>query len=147
MPSRVVVTNRSNFCFKSSVVLFSESEKYVDKFWESKISDSLLICEESFAFGKLIHPDDLPASANFVVSIILSPENGHETGNKEDLMILKSRIKGSKTGSKLYTYVSSFPEALSLTKPHWHKGNSKVLLLIKEIFLTICLELFFNQIF
>lgn len=126
MSSRVVVTNRSNLRFRASVILFSEIEESVDKYWESKNSDSLYLGQESFVFGKLIHPDDLPASVNFVVSIILSPENGNEPGNKENLIILKSRIKGSKTGSKVYTYASSFPETLPLTKPNWHKGNSKV---------------------
>lgn len=126
MSSRVVVTNRSGLRFRSSVVLFSEIEESVDKFWESKMSDSPTLRQESFVFGKLIHTDDLPASANFAVSIILSIENGNETEIKENLIILKSRMKGSKTGSKLYTYASSFPETMPITKPQWHKGNSKV---------------------
>ena len=126
MSSRVVVANHSNLRFKSSVVLFSEIDESVDKFWENKFSDSVTLGRESIVFGKLVHPDDLPASANFSVSIILSAENGNGNEIKENLITLKSRIKGSKTGSKLYTYVSSFPETMPITKPHWNKGNSKV---------------------
>lgn len=124
MSSRVVVANRSNFYFKPSVVLFNEAEGSVEKFWESKLFSS--IGQEAVVFGKLIHPDDVPASANFVVSIILSADRDDGNEIKENLIILKSRIKGSKTGSKVYAYASSFPETMSITKPHWKKGSAKV---------------------
>ena len=137
MSSRVVVTNQSNLGFRASIILFNETEESAEKFWESKISDSRLIGHESFVLGKLKHPDDLPANANFVASLVLSPEDRNNTRGKENLIILKSRIKGSKTGSKLYAYASSFPETLSITKPHWHKGKSKVRLYYSIYFLSI----------
>ena len=126
MSSRVVVTNRSSLIFKPSIISFSEIEDSVENFWENRVSDLLLPGQESIVFGKLFHADNLPTSANIVVSIILSIENENNEVSKENLIILKSRIKGSKTGSKTYAYVSSFPEKFTLTKPHWHKGNSKV---------------------
>lgn len=126
MSSRVVVTNRSNLTFKPSIISFSEIEESVEKFWENRFSDLLMPEQEAIVFGKLFHTDNLPTGANLVVSIILSIESNSNEETKENLIILKSRIKGSKTGSKTYAYVSSFPEKLPITKPHWHKGNSKV---------------------
>ena len=127
MSSRVLVTNSTEFRFKSSTVLFSEVESPIEKFWESKTTDSYIPKGESMTLGKLICPDELPNTANIIVSIILSLENSPDLQSHETLIVLKSRIKSSKTGEKVYAYVSSFPENLSLSKPQWQKGNSKVL--------------------
>ena len=123
MSSRVSVTNKSFSCFKASTVLFSEIENNLESFWESKNSVSILATEEEVIFGKLIRSSDLPNSANFVASIMLSCETER---SQESFIILKSRIKNSKTGIKVYAYVSSFPENLSVTKSHWCKGTAKV---------------------
>lgn len=126
MFSRVLVTNSSEFRFKASAVLFCEIEGPLEKFWESKLTESIIPKGESKALGKLNCPDELPNTANFIVSIILSLENSSEIQSKDTFLIFKSRIKKSTTGEKVYAYASSFPENLAFTKPQWHKGNSKV---------------------
>ena len=126
MSSRILITNSSEFRFKASIVLFSEVESPMEKFWENKMTESIIPKGESLVMGKLICPDVLPNTANFIVSIILSLENPAGKQSQETFLVLKSRIKNSKSGEKIYAYVSSFPEKLSLTKPQWHKGNSKV---------------------
>lgn len=127
MFSRILVTNSSEFQFKSSIVLFCEIEGLVEKFWESKLTDTIIPKGETIAMGKLNCPDELPNTANFVVSIILTLEKSSEIQSQDTFLILKSRIKKSTAGEKVYAYASSFPENLALTKPQWHKGNSKVL--------------------
>lgn len=126
MSSRVLVTNSSEFRFKASTVLFSEIESPMDKFWENKMTESIIPKGETIVLGKLSCPDILPNTANFIVSIVLSLENSSEKQSQEKFLVLKSRVKNSKTGEKVYAYASSFPEKLSLTKPQWHKGNAKV---------------------
>lgn len=132
MSSRVTVTNKTGFCFKASTVLFSETENSVEKYWERKTSDSLICKESAIVFGKLIHPDNLPNSANFVVSIVLSLDNSASEGAQETFLVLKSRIKkNSKSGINVYAYASCFPENMSITKPQWYKGTTKVQFEIK----------------
>lgn len=126
MFSRILVTNSSEFQFKASTVLLCEVEGSVEKFWESKLTESVIPKGESKALGKLKCPDELPNTANFIVSIILSLEKSSEIQSQDTFLILKSRIKKSTAGEKVYAFVSSFPENLALTKPQWHKGNSKV---------------------
>lgn len=126
MSSRVIVTNNSNFCFKISSILFCENEVSAEKFWESKFIGSILSEKETIVCGKLIHSDNLPNGGNFVISIILSVEKSNSFNHHESFIILKVRVKGSKTGSKIYSYVSNYPERFSLTKAQWRKGTSKV---------------------
>lgn len=122
MSSRVTIANKTDLCFKVSTILFSESETLAENFWESKTSNSIISKKETVSFGKLIHSDQLPSSANIIASIILSCKDCTD----ESFIILKSRVKNSKTGNKVYVYASSFLESHSITRPQWYKGTAKV---------------------
>lgn len=90
------------------------------------MTESIVSIGESKTLGKLICPNDFPNSANFIVSIILSIENLSDTQSKDTFLVLKSRIKSSKSSENVYAYASCFPEKLTFTRPQWHKGTSKV---------------------
>lgn len=126
MSSKVVVTNNSNFCFKKSVIVFSENEIPTEKIWDSKTQVSILQMNETMVLGKLFHSDILPNGSNVVISIILSVKQNNRFDSHEAFIILKARIKSTKTGLKIYAYSSCYPENFSFTKPQWRKGTSKV---------------------
>lgn len=126
MSSRVTLENKSDLNFKASTILFSEIESSMEKFWEPKISNLIIRSEENVVFGKLVHPCDFPKSANFILSVILSSEKVICERSQDTFIILKARLKNSKTGVKVYVYASGFPENISVTKPKWRKGTSKV---------------------
>ena len=123
MSSDVVLTNQTSILFKSSIITFVENEAIVDEFWKEEYSGPIKDGDR-FILGKLKHTGSLPAGVNFVVSIILKPEELSANESKENLIILKIRIKGSKTGSKLYSCATSYP--ISKLQSFWNKGNSKV---------------------
>ena len=123
MSSTVVLVNQTILIFKSSIIAFAENDANVDKFWTEEYS-GLITGNDKFVLGRLKHPDSLPAGINLVVSIILKPEELRENNCKENLIILKIRIKGSKTGSKLYSCVASYP--MAKLQSFWSKGSSKV---------------------
>ena len=100
----------------------------VEKFWESKDLNSNILNQRSTVLGKLLHPDKITNSANIIASIILTINDIAFENRKDDFLVLKARIKSSKTGFKTYVYASSFPENSSLTKSCWRKENRKVIL-------------------
>ena len=93
----------------------------MDKFWENKMTESIIPKGETIVLGKLSCPDILLIRPILLFRLYyllkILPKNNHKKKN----FVLKSRVKNSKTGEKVYAYASSFPEKLSLTKPQWHK--------------------------
>lgn len=140
--TKVKITNRTNFLFKCSLVFLSEHENSisVENFWESRDLNSNILNQRSTVLGKLLHPDEIPNNANIIASIILTINNIELENRKDDFLVLKARIKSSKTGFNAYVYASSFPEQSSLTKPCWRKENRKVMLIKLNHFkkLSIC---------
>ncbi len=128
MSTVVSVKNRSKTNFKATTVVFSELETRLDEFWHSKVTDSVIECEQKVVFGKIIHPSELKSGANFIVTLLLTihSSDAPEPGSKQNFISLKARLKGTKTGATVYACVSSFPESANITTPLWRKGGDKV---------------------
>lgn len=127
MSTIVSVKNRTKTTFQATTILFSEIDAPLDEFWHSKVTESEITSEHKVVFGKLIHPSELKSGANFIASILLTiVDQQSPSTSKKSFITLKTRLKGTKTGAKVYSSVSSYPESSCITKPIWRKGNEKV---------------------
>lgn len=126
MTTAVSVRNRTRLSFKTTVVLFGEMSTPAEQFWSSKASRSTIEGGEQAVFGKLLHSHELSGKANVIVSVVLTLNDETAPQHRDTLITLKTRLKGSKTGCKVYVLVASFPESTLLSTPVWRKDSGKV---------------------
>ena len=137
MATKIMISNYTEFCFKATSVLLSETEQHLDTIWTNNVPEFIDSRSENLVLGKLIHPSSNDGS-NIVVSIILSNKGSTGELHFQNILILKARIKKK----KLYAYASAFNETVSLTKPLWQKRSDKVQYFVDAVFYNL-LELLF----